>query len=196
MKGVNKGALGDFVYSWENCLAASKEKRIQIILKDLINPSADLSWGGGLSRAEIMSTLMKRDISPDEYVDVGLLGNDGQPPLMRMLHYFMGEENDLFIKLLEMGASITTNEMDVFIDCLGLKATKKGMLEILPNVMDRLDEWKDMDHPKYPGKRLLDVLKEVAPMDYVQWERDQMNGATALIKEEDGAHHKQKSPRL
>lgn len=197
MKAGNEDAIGDFEYSWENCLGASKERRIQIIMKYLINPSADLSWAGGVSRADIMSTLMKGDISPDEYVDVGLLGNDGQPHLMRMLHYFMGEENDLFIKLLGMGASITTNEMDVFIDCLCLRAAKNGMLKILPNVMDRVDDWKDMDHPKYPGKGMLDVLKEVAPLEYAQWESNQINGATALIQErQDGNARKKKSRRL
>ena len=150
-----------------------RERRLAAIihLKDPYNPYI---WMGSDNRVELLDRLMRDDITANDE----LFWADGTEHGLRssMLVHFMGENNDICRALFERGAVLGEKEMIIFLDCIEYSPSRPHMIDLIPDVMARQDQWKDLTHPVFGN--MFKAMIEFAGQEFAEWQADHLNNST------------------
>lgn len=160
-------------------MPSDKEDRISALL-ELAEPTNPHVWIENKDRLTLLDELMGEDISPDYHLPISTLSLFGR---------YMYRSSGLARAVLERGAVLTQYDMNDFLDFLSENPTNFHIYDLVPDVLDRLDQWAHLK-PTHGSGSMFDYFLEIAPEEYASWQANKMDEDTPVIS------HSTRSRRL
>ena len=143
-------------------------------IRCLYHPTSPNIWMGSHDRVKLLDQLMKDDITVHDKLE---WGNEADDYYGSMFINFLGSSEELCRAVLHKGAPVGIKEITIFMDSLEYLPTRDMVAGLLPDLLDRMEQWKDEIHPAY-NLSMLDLLLQIAPQEFAAWQADRIETTT------------------